>query len=113
MDKGLTAPKWVLILRPKIPQMPQNLFAQFVCPNPKVLDFIEKRLHWASVIHVVNYSFYATFVTYVIMTVILKTNKMKLLLLSTKGLYHIRRIPIDSTYFHTILSTNLHIRNRI
>ena len=28
MDKGLTAPKWVLIVRPKIPQMPQNLAAQ-------------------------------------------------------------------------------------
>jgi hypothetical protein len=31
----------------KIPQMPQNLFAQFVCPSPKVLDFNEKRLHCA------------------------------------------------------------------
>ena len=31
--------------------MPQNLSAQFVCPNPKVLDFNEKRLHWASVVH--------------------------------------------------------------
>ena len=28
MDKGLTVPKWVLINRPKIPQMPQNLSAQ-------------------------------------------------------------------------------------
>ena len=27
------------IVRPKIPQMPQNLSAQFVCPSPKVLDF--------------------------------------------------------------------------
>ena len=25
MDKGLTVPKWVLIVWPKIPQMPQNL----------------------------------------------------------------------------------------
>ena len=50
MDKGLTVPKWVLIVRPKIPQMPQNLSAQFVCPSPKVLDFNEKRLHWASVV---------------------------------------------------------------
>jgi hypothetical protein len=31
-------------------QMPQNLSAQFVCPSPKVLDFNEKRLHWASVV---------------------------------------------------------------
>ena len=30
--------------------MPQNLSAQFVCPSPKVLDFNEKRLHWASVV---------------------------------------------------------------
>ena len=28
MDKGLTVPKWVQIVRPKIPQMPQNLSAQ-------------------------------------------------------------------------------------
>ena len=41
MDKGLTVPKWVLIVRPKIHQMPQNLFAQFVCPSPKVLNFSE------------------------------------------------------------------------
>ena len=49
MDKGLTVPKCVLIVQPKIPQMAQNLSAQFVCPRPKVLDFNEKRLHWASV----------------------------------------------------------------
>ena len=50
MDKGLTAltvPKWV----PKIPQMLQNLSAQFFCPRPKVLYFNEKRLRWASVVH--------------------------------------------------------------
>ena len=28
MDKGLTVPKWVLINRSKIPQMPQNVSAQ-------------------------------------------------------------------------------------
>jgi hypothetical protein len=39
MDKGLTVPKWVLIVRPKIPKMPQNLPAQFVCPNQKSLGF--------------------------------------------------------------------------
>ena len=50
LDKGLTVPKWVLINQPKIPQMPQNLSAQFVCP--KVWDFDEKRLHWASVVRV-------------------------------------------------------------
>ena len=50
MDKGLTVPKWVLIVRQKIPQMTQNLFALFVCPSPKVWDFYEKRFHWASVV---------------------------------------------------------------
>ena len=50
MDKELTVPKWVLINQSKIPQMPQNLSAQFVCPSPKVLDFNEKRLQWASVV---------------------------------------------------------------
>ena len=41
MDKGLTVPKWVLIAQPKIPQMPQNLFTQFVCPGAKALNFDE------------------------------------------------------------------------
>ena len=50
IDKGLTVPKWVLIVRPKIPQMHQNLSAQFVCPSPKGWDFNEKRVHWASVV---------------------------------------------------------------
>ena len=48
MDKGLTVPKWVLIVWPKIPQMPQNLFDQFVCPSPKFLDFnenVQQMLH--------------------------------------------------------------------
>ena len=35
MDKGLTVPKLVLIVWPKIPQMPQNLSAQLVCQSPK------------------------------------------------------------------------------
>ena len=51
MNKELTVPKWVLIVWPKIPQMPQNLSAQIVCPSPKVWDLDEKRLHWASVVH--------------------------------------------------------------
>jgi hypothetical protein len=46
-DKGLPVPKWVLMVRLK---MPQNLSAQFVRPRQKVLDFNEKRLHWASVV---------------------------------------------------------------
>ena len=52
MDKRLTLPKWVLIVWPKMPKMPQNLSAQFVCPSPKYLDFNEKRLHCASVVRV-------------------------------------------------------------
>ena len=51
MDKGLTVAKWMLIIWPKIPQMPQNLSAQLVCPSPKVLDFNKKRLHWVSIVH--------------------------------------------------------------
>ena len=51
VDKGLKVPTCVLINRPKIPMiMPQNLSAQIVCPSPKVWDFDEKRLHWASVV---------------------------------------------------------------
>ena len=48
MDKGLTVPKWVLIVLLKIP--PNAL--EFVCSSLKVLDFNEKRLHWASVVRV-------------------------------------------------------------
>ena len=51
MDKGLTVPKWVLKVRPKITQMPQNLSAQFVCPSSKVWDINGKGLHWATVVH--------------------------------------------------------------
>ena len=54
MDKGLTVPKWVLIVCLKIQQMPQNLFAQFVCPSPKVLDFNEERLYWGSIVRVID-----------------------------------------------------------
>ena len=43
MDKGLTVPTWVLIVQPKIPQMPHNLTAKFVCLNPKVWDINKKK----------------------------------------------------------------------
>ena len=51
MDKVLTVPKWVVIVWQKIPQMPQNLPAQFVCPSQKVLDSNEK-VSLGSVVHV-------------------------------------------------------------
>ena len=44
MDKELTVPKWVLIVRPKIPQMPEKISSQNVCPSPKVRDFWKKAL---------------------------------------------------------------------
>ena len=47
MDKGLTVPKWVLINRPKILQMPQNSSTQ----AQKFGISMKKRLHWASVVH--------------------------------------------------------------
>ena len=49
MDKEHTVPKWGLIVWPKIPKMPQSLSAQFVCPSPKVLNIIGKRLHRVSI----------------------------------------------------------------
>jgi hypothetical protein len=52
IDKGLTVPKWVLQNRLKIPQMPQNLSGQFICPSSRVWDFYEKRLHGASIVNV-------------------------------------------------------------
>ena len=50
MDKGITVPKWVLIVWPKIPQMPQKFSAQLICPSPKFWNFNEKRLQWTSVV---------------------------------------------------------------
>jgi hypothetical protein len=49
MDKGLTVPKWAPILAEN------TLNAQIACPSPKVWDFDEKRLHWASVIRELGY----------------------------------------------------------
>ena len=46
MDKGLTVPKWVLKVCPKIPQMYRKYLSnapEFICPSPKVLDFDEKK----------------------------------------------------------------------
>ena len=54
MENGLTVPKWVLRVWPKIPQKPQNLSAQFV--SPKFLDFNEKLIHWVSVVHGIKYT---------------------------------------------------------
>jgi hypothetical protein len=39
MGKELTVSKWVMIVLPKISQMPQKISAQNVCPSPKVRDF--------------------------------------------------------------------------
>ena len=50
MDKGLTVPKLGADSLAENTQMPHNLSAQFICPSPKILDFNEKRLHWASVV---------------------------------------------------------------
>ena len=54
MAKGLTVLKWVLINGRKYPQMSQNLSTQIERPSPNVWDFDEKRLHWASVVRVVD-----------------------------------------------------------
>ena len=55
MDKGLIVPIWVLINRPKIPQTPKNLSAQIVYPGPKFWNFDEKRLHWASIVCILQH----------------------------------------------------------
>ena len=53
MDKGLTVPKWVQKVRPKIPPMPQNLSAQIVCPIPNIWDFDE--FHLVSIVCDLDY----------------------------------------------------------
>jgi hypothetical protein len=50
METGLIVPKRVLINQQKILQMPPDLLVKIVCPSPKVWDFDEKRLHWASIV---------------------------------------------------------------
>ena len=55
MDKGLTVTKCLLINWRKIPQMPQNLSAQIVCPSPKDWEFDEKRLHWVFIVRAPPY----------------------------------------------------------
>ena len=60
MDKGLTVPKWVLIVWPKIPQMPHILPAQFACPSPKVWDFNEKKVSLGVRSQWTQYSIFST-----------------------------------------------------
>ena len=49
MDKGLTTKMGADSLAENTPNAPK-----FICPSPKVWDFDEKRLHWASVIRGIN-----------------------------------------------------------
>ena len=44
MDKGFTVPKWA-----GADSFAENT-PKFICPSPKVWDFNEKRLHWASLV---------------------------------------------------------------
>ena len=50
MEKALTVPKWVLIIQPKIPPNDPESISPICLPKPKILDFNEKSLHWASVV---------------------------------------------------------------
>jgi hypothetical protein len=43
MDKGLTVPKWVLIVWPKIPTNAPKCICPICLASPKVLDFNEKK----------------------------------------------------------------------
>ena len=49
MDKGLT-----VSTKMGADSLVENapIAPEFICPSPNVLDFNEKRLHWASVVHV-------------------------------------------------------------
>ena len=49
MDKELTVPKWVLIVWPKISQMPQNISAQMSAQAQKFKIF-EKSSLWVSIV---------------------------------------------------------------
>ena len=50
MEKALTASQQVLITQPKIPPNDPEIICPICLPKPKILDFNEKSLHWASVV---------------------------------------------------------------
>ena len=54
MDKGLTGPKWVLIVWPKISQTSQTFSAQKYLPKPKSSRFLKESFLWVSLIHVTD-----------------------------------------------------------
>ena len=49
----LTVQKWVLIVRPKIPQMPQKISAQNVCQRFKIFE--KKNFFWVSLVRDVTH----------------------------------------------------------
>ena len=49
MNKGLTVLKWVLFVFQLVQKKPK-----FIYPSQIVWDFNEKRLHWASVVRVLD-----------------------------------------------------------
>ena len=64
MDKELTVPKWVLIVRPKIPQMPKK-FQPKCLPKPKSSRFLKKSSLWVSVVRALLYYEKPTFSTWI------------------------------------------------
>ena len=54
MDKGLTAPKWMLTVCLKIPPKPKICSDDL--PNWQFSDIIEKRLHLASIVRALYFT---------------------------------------------------------
>ena len=50
MAKDLSVPKWVLIVQPKIPHMPQKNFSPKCLRKPKSSRFLKKSSLWMSVL---------------------------------------------------------------
>ena len=50
MNKEPTVPKWVLINRPKLSQMPQIFSAQFVSAQAQKFGIFEESSFWVSVL---------------------------------------------------------------
>ena len=56
MDKGITVPKWVLILRPKIPGLPQKFRPIFSAQGKKFRIFETKKTSlWISIVRGISY----------------------------------------------------------
>ena len=64
MDKGLTEQKWVLINRPKIPQMPQNVSAKALKFGILMKKNATFKIDWSHCSHAYSISYFVLMILY-------------------------------------------------